>query len=692
MPARRTLALAIATALLASCAARGPAPMVAVGSDFVLALASNGQVWSWGRDDRGQTGQGAGETKILAPGLVVDQGGSAKGAHLAGVVSIAASRRHAVAVKADGTVWAWGEHGGPGKFTVKPEQVAGLSGCVAVAVGDDLTGDVFFLALGKDGRVWSWGWGPNVGVQLGIGAADKNSTPHPPQPIPGLSEVKAIAAGEYHGLALKRDGTVWAWGWNASCQLGDGTTKERAAAARVAGAEGAIAIAAWSYGSMAVRSDGTVLAWGDLIPGGRAKVPTPVPGISDVVAAAWGEGHVLFLEKDGSVWAVGRNSSGALGDGSLSDRDQPVRVAVVDRALAVAAGDGFSAVVDAAGSVWTFGRGQEGCLGRETGEDFDRPGRVAAQEGALSLLGSTSRSQPAASATEGQQTGATAGPVASNLIASSTLADAQRPEHYAAINVLDGDPATAWVEGKDDDGIGESVQFDITPPVRVFAVRVMPGFFSGAYWKDNNRVKQARITVTDVADAPHAFTADFADEMIPQMVHLDGYRAKRLEIEIAAVYPGQKYRDTAIAEIWAYGGEYDTAHRLPLWSSPQLASAPPAMKAVSLPGEMGIVPDVWYFYPDGSFETRKQESAFEFGRWTYDAGTGNVRLGVLFRMTKRGVGKETISQGMEGTTRTYESYVDEIAWGGPTLTESWENVAAGRSQVIRGLPSILSAR
>ena len=72
----------------------------------------------------------------------------------------------------------------------------------------------------------------------------------------------AIAGGGDHSLALKSDGTVWAWGWNGYGQLGDGSTTNRLTPVPVSGLTGVVAIAGGDYHSLALKSDGTVWAWG----------------------------------------------------------------------------------------------------------------------------------------------------------------------------------------------------------------------------------------------------------------------------------------------------------------------------------------------------------------------------------------------------------------------------------------------
>ena len=123
-------------------------------------------------------------------------------------------------MKSDGTVWSWGYNNkgqiGNGTITVNelsPVQATGLTGVVSVAAGYEHT-----VALKSDGTVWTWGYN-NYG-QLGDGTTTDESSP---VQVSGLTGVIAIAAGYEHTVALKSDGTVWAWGYNTYGQLGDNT-------------------------------------------------------------------------------------------------------------------------------------------------------------------------------------------------------------------------------------------------------------------------------------------------------------------------------------------------------------------------------------------------------------------------------------------------------------------------------------
>src|SRR5206468_530565 len=112
------------------------------------------------------------------------------------------------------------------------------------------------MALLSDGTVWTWG--SDVSGKLGDNqtCADYNDTSHDsllplkvhgPGNVGYLSSIVAISAGEGHNMALKSDGTVWAWGWNAQGQLGNGTTNDAWTPIQVSGLSNVVAISGRGY-------------------------------------------------------------------------------------------------------------------------------------------------------------------------------------------------------------------------------------------------------------------------------------------------------------------------------------------------------------------------------------------------------------------------------------------------------------
>ncbi len=192
------------------------------GGFFSLALMPDHTLLAWGQGSLGELGNGA-SSDSATPVHVSNV--------LSNVVQVSAGWHHAVALTADGSVWAWGDntYGEIGNGTASttgvnvPYRVAGLSHAVAVSAGDGHTS-----ALTVDGTVWKWG--KNDVGELGDGTwVDK----HTPVAAVGLTHVIAMTARDYHNLAITADGSLWAWGSNNYGQLGDNTTIDRATPVQV---------------------------------------------------------------------------------------------------------------------------------------------------------------------------------------------------------------------------------------------------------------------------------------------------------------------------------------------------------------------------------------------------------------------------------------------------------------------------
>ncbi|HEX7314810.1 MAG TPA: S8 family serine peptidase [Pyrinomonadaceae bacterium] len=280
-----------------------------------------------------------------------------------GAKQVSARTFHTLALKTDGTVWGWGNNrsgqtydGTKDETRSLPAQVKGLTNVSAVASGAN-----FGLALKGDGTVWAWG--DNTSGQLGnadVPAAVKQA----PVQVKGLTNIVAIAAGESHGVALKSDGTVWAWGHNGFAQLGVGKPDMNPHFVPLFVASGVKAIAAGFTQTYAVKTDGTVWVCGSN-PYGMAGQPasvvhvttmTKVEGLSNVSSVVAGENSAFALKSDGTLWAWGDNSSGQFGDGARSFAPNPTPVQVpVTNVVSVAASYTYVYAAKADGTLWCWG-------------------------------------------------------------------------------------------------------------------------------------------------------------------------------------------------------------------------------------------------------------------------------------------------------------------------------------------------
>ncbi|GGT18047.1 hypothetical protein GCM10014713_08560 [Streptomyces purpureus] len=306
---------------------------------FAVTLLKNGTVKSWGKNAYGQLGNGTTNDQTV-PASVVG---------LTGVEAVAAGRHHALALK-DGRVLAWGRNDvgqlGNGNFgtgtpevTAKsPVDVQSLENVTAIAAGAE-----YSLALRADGTVWAWG--SNVWGTLGNGKSGKDTPAAPnhntPQQVPGLTGITDIAAGAWHALALTKDHTVKAWGYNSSGQIGNdafSSTVPVSTPTDVKDFGRAVALAAGGHHTLALLDNGTVKAWGanaseqlgerqDQPPAPTFRTtPVLVKGLTSVKELAAGYATSLAVLEDGSVVAWGSNSNGQLGDGTKTNSRTPVMV------------------------------------------------------------------------------------------------------------------------------------------------------------------------------------------------------------------------------------------------------------------------------------------------------------------------------------------------------------------------------
>ena len=234
------------------------------------------------------------------------------------------------------------------------------------------------MALKNDGTVWTWGY--NAQGQLGDGT---NSYKNIPTQVNGLNDVVSIAAGDSHSLALKSDGTVWAWGYNYYGQLGDGTTVNSVKAIQVTELSDVIAISAGAYYSLALKSDGTVWAWGNnnygqLGDGTTTNKTTPVQvkdliGVATIIA---GGSHTIVLKSDGTVWAWGYNNSGQFGDGTTTSKNIPVQLKDLIDVTTITTGGHHTIALKSDGTVWAWGNNDFGQLGDGTSNRSYKPIKV----------------------------------------------------------------------------------------------------------------------------------------------------------------------------------------------------------------------------------------------------------------------------------------------------------------------------
>ncbi|MCL2680215.1 MAG: hypothetical protein FWF11_01860, partial [Coriobacteriia bacterium] len=207
---------------------------------------------------------------------------------------------HSAAVKDDGTLWSWGENWfgqtgldiGPGDQET-PAQVGTATNWAQVSAGGWHS-----LAIRTDGTLWAWGATENGGTGLGPLVTGDQLTP---AQVGSATNWTQVSAGNWHSHGIRADGTLWAWGINAVGQIGLGVAGEQLVPAQVGTDTNWAAVSAGPFHSLGIRSDGTLWSWGGNMfaatgldtTTGNQTTPAQVGTATDWVQVSAGERYSL---------------------------------------------------------------------------------------------------------------------------------------------------------------------------------------------------------------------------------------------------------------------------------------------------------------------------------------------------------------------------------------------------------------
>jgi alpha-tubulin suppressor-like RCC1 family protein len=305
---------------------------LACGSYFNLALDNTGKVWSWGQNDYGQLGNGA-NTDSQTPGLVMT--GSLT--PLSGITAIACTAYTGIALDSSGHIWTWGydedgELGNSYSSESNPNQYHNTNLAAQITSPTNVTaisaGPFQVAALGAGGSLWMWG--SNVGSDGSYTIGGYYDTP---VEIAGLSGVTSISANFDYDLAISSSGTVYAWGDNLSGELGNGSTTSTSTFTAISSLTNIATFGPGGdgYHTVALKNDGTLWAWGNNTSGQLgvgnygsistspsptgSDAPLKVLGLSGVTVThlAFGKNSTIALTSAGTVLQWGDNSYEPLG-------------------------------------------------------------------------------------------------------------------------------------------------------------------------------------------------------------------------------------------------------------------------------------------------------------------------------------------------------------------------------------------
>jgi alpha-tubulin suppressor-like RCC1 family protein len=290
-----------------------------------LAIKTDGTLWSWGQDYSG--------TGVLGHGDVIQRSSPVQIGSLTTWATAGTAGYASFAIKTDGTLWSWGK-GNSGQTghgdrvdRSSPTQVGSLTNWATVGQRGP-NGPAF--AIKTDGTLWGWGSGSN-------GASGHGDTIGRSSPVQvgSLTNWRSISCGNLYVVATKTDNTMWSWGRCLSGALGHGDDVSRSSPTQIG------SLTTWSKATfgmggpvaLAIKTDGTAWAWGFNTHGQTGQgdtivhsSPVQIGSLTDWSTPRTGGYFQSAIKTDGTLWTWGRGDDGQLGNGLAINLSSPVQI------------------------------------------------------------------------------------------------------------------------------------------------------------------------------------------------------------------------------------------------------------------------------------------------------------------------------------------------------------------------------
>ncbi len=328
---------------------------VSVGSNHILAIDTEGNLWAGGSNSYGQLGDGTKIDRVTPIQITTEKK----------FKEIVAGDYHSLAIDKEGKLWSWGRNQ---KGQLGNNTTTDSNNLIRVQVEDSISfkaiaaGIINSMAIDENGTLWTWG--DNSHGQLGNGTTSLGKVPVKIKEETKFKKVVLpLGITEVQCLAIDEENNLWGWGNNAWGQVGDGTKTTRTSPTLVKSGTKFNEVGAGFWGSMAQTTEGELWSWGYSGNNGQLadstnqirpnpwKNPTWKKLNSFTTRYQYGGG----IDEEGNLWLWGTNGSGQIGDGTKTTRKEQTLIRTDVKFKEMSTGSQASAAIDREGNLWTWG-------------------------------------------------------------------------------------------------------------------------------------------------------------------------------------------------------------------------------------------------------------------------------------------------------------------------------------------------
>ena len=363
---------------------------VRLGLNHTCALTTSGALYCWGNNEYGQLGDKTFVTKTV-PTLVEMKDNPANPSENV-ISSVSLANNHTCAINVLGNLYCWGKnnfgqlgngdwnnHNTPTNVKVFDDGGRVLNNVIQVSLGGDHNCAV-------DYRNKLYCWGGNSSGQIGNGDANNQNPARNVSQLKNLYDVVYVSAGrgfydggQYysHTCAIKKNGDLYCWGKNNYKQVGNGTENDQYNPTKVL--ENIKQVRLSKIHACAIANDNIEHLWGGMNQGGNRYVIVDLqdseyePENEDIVKMSLGADHTCEIDDTGTLYCVGYNAFGQLGDGTTKSKASPVQISSLSGVGDVSLGANHSCAILTTGALYCWGKNDYGQVGNNTLDNQKSP-------------------------------------------------------------------------------------------------------------------------------------------------------------------------------------------------------------------------------------------------------------------------------------------------------------------------------